>query len=136
MKLRLNKKVLAEMPAPVRSFVIEWRYRWHKNFISVVNRSDVPMQEDAKVTVINLLTGAHRTERVAGEFAGMTKLSPTDNLQLPAGCVAVVTGIFLGHPWLTIYQSEEHIKARLQLSGNMIRLVELHQQDAIEGRMA
>lgn len=105
MKLRLNKKVLAEMPAPVRSLVMEWRDRWHKSFISVVNRSDVPMQEDAKVTVINLLTGSHRTERVAGEFAGTTRISPTANLNLPEGCVAVVTGIFLGHPWLTIYQA-------------------------------
>jgi len=105
MKLRLNKKVLAEMPAPVRSLVIEWRDRWHKSFILVVNRTDVPMQEDAKVTVVNLLTEAQQTERVAGEFAGMTRISPTANLVLPAGCVAVVTGIFLGHPWLTIYQA-------------------------------
>lgn len=104
MKLRLNKKVLAEMPAPVRSLVMEWRDRWHKSFISVCNRTEVPMQEDAKITVINLLTESQQTERVAGEFAGLTRLSPTDNLPLPTGCVAVVTGIFLGHPWLTIYQ--------------------------------
>lgn len=104
MKIRLNKKVLAEMPRPVRVLVEDWRNRWHKSFISVVNRNEVPCQEDAKVTVINLLSGKAQTERVAGEFAGMTRLSPTADIPLPEGCVAVVTGIFLGHPWLTIYQ--------------------------------
>lgn len=104
MKLRLNKKTLAEMPAPVRSLVIEWRDRWHKSFISVETRPSFYLQEDAQVTLINLLTDKQQTERVAGEFAGMTKLSPTDEITLPVGMVAVVTGIFLGHPWLTIYQ--------------------------------
>lgn len=107
MKLRLNKKTLAEMPTPVRALVQDWRDKWHKSFISVCTRSEVPMQEDAKITVINLLANTQQTERVAGEFAGMTKLSPTDNLPLPHGCVAVVSGFFCGHPWLTIYQGRK-----------------------------
>lgn len=105
MKLRLNKKVLAEMPAPVRSLVIEWRDRWHKSFISVVNAPVLCLHEDAKVTVVNLLTEQQQTERVAGEFAGMTRLSPTAELRLTEGMVAVVSGFFCGHPWLTIYQA-------------------------------
>jgi hypothetical protein len=104
MKLRLNKKVLAEMPEPVRRLVVEWRDKWHKSAINVVNKPEFYAQEDAKVVMINLITGAQLTQRVAGEFAGMTKLSPTATVPVPEGCVAVVSGFFLGNPWMTIYQ--------------------------------
>lgn len=105
MKVRLNKQVLAEMPEPVRALVLDWKNRHRKSFISVVNTTKLCLQEDAKVTLINLLSGRQQTERVAGEFAGMTRLSPTADLTLSEGMVAVVTGFFCGHPWLTIYQA-------------------------------
>ena len=125
MKLRLNKQVLAQMPPPVRALVVEWRNRWHKTCISVCTRTEVPAEEDAKVTLINLLTDRQQTERVAGEWAGMTRLSPTANIPLPEHCVAVVTGIFLGHPWLTIYQGKPGVvgaieDAPLKLEGRML----------------
>ena len=124
------------MPAPVRALVLDWKAKWHKSFVSVVNTNKFCPGEDAKVTIINLLSGEQQTERIAGEFAGFTKLSPCDDIPLPDGCVAVCSGFFCGHPWLTIYQSTEQVKARLQLSGNMIRLPELHQNDVVEGRLA
>ena len=125
MKLRLNKRTLADMPPPVRTLVTEWRNRWHKTHISVCTRTEFCPGEDAKVVMINLLTGVAVQQRVAGEWAGMTRLSPTDNIPLPEGCVAVVTGIFLGHPWLTVYQGAPGAVAKLndeplKLEGAMI----------------
>lgn len=93
------------MPEHVRSVVQEWHQRHRKAFISVVDSATVPMQEDARVTVVNLLNGMVQSERVAGEWAGLTKLSPTGSATLPPHCVAVCSGFFLGVPWLTIYQS-------------------------------
>jgi len=52
----------------------------------------------------NLATHVQVHARAAGEFAGMTKLSPTAEIPLPVGVVAVEEGYFLGHPFLTIYQ--------------------------------
>ena len=104
MKLRLNKKVMAEMPDQVRALVQDWKDRWHKANISVQTVTQFCPSEDAKVVVINLLTTESKAVRVAGEWAGMTELSPTATVPLPEGCVAVVSGIFLGHPWLTLYQ--------------------------------
>jgi hypothetical protein len=107
MKLRLNKKVLSEMPQEVRELVLAWKEKYHKSKISVENVTQFYAREDAKITIINLLTGMSQTERVAGEFAGMTKLSPTATVPLPENCVAVVTGIFCGMPWLTLYQGSK-----------------------------
>ena len=107
MKLRLNKATLAQMPEAVRQIVQEWQRTSRKAFISVETRPTFYPQEDAKVTMINLLTEKQQTERVAGEWAGLTRFSPTSTVTLPAGMVAVVTGIFLGHHWLTIYQGTD-----------------------------
>ena len=38
MKIRLNKKTLADMPEPVREMVAEWQKRSRKAFISVETR--------------------------------------------------------------------------------------------------
>lgn len=105
MKLRLNKATLAQMPEAVRTIVQDWKATSRKAFISVENRPTFWAQEDAKVTLVNLLTDKQQTERVAGECAGVTRLAPNAHIPLPEGMVAVVTGIFLGHHWLTIYQS-------------------------------
>jgi len=104
MKVRINKKLLADMPIEVRVLVNEWRAKYGKSFISVEHCETFCPDEDARVTVINLATGASQTERVAGEFAGMTRLSPTAEIPLPVGVVAVETGFFCGTPWLTIHQ--------------------------------
>lgn len=135
MKVRINKKLLADMPPQVRELVEEWRGRWRKSFINVVNCDRFTPGEDAKVTVVNLLEGSQQTERVAGEFAGFTRLSPCDPVPLPAGCVAVATGFFCGHPWLTVYQSTQVVGAKLRLGGTTVRIAESTQQDAIEGRI-
>jgi len=95
------------MPDQVRALVTEWRDRWHKACISVKTVTEFHADEDAKVTVFNLLTGASKSARVAGEFAGMTSLSPCATIPLPEGCVAVASGFFCGHPWLTVYQGSK-----------------------------
>jgi hypothetical protein len=104
MKVRLNKKVLADMDPRVRALVVEWKNRWHKAFICVSERDGFYAEESARVTMINLATGRSHRESVAGEMAGMTRLSPTDKIPVPPGCVAVETGFFCGEPFLTIYQ--------------------------------
>jgi len=105
MKLRLNKPTLAQMQDDVRAIVIDWKERYHKSFITVENTDGFYADEDAKVTMINILTDKIQTAQVAGDFAGMTKLSPTAKIPLAEGVVAVVTGFFLGHPYLNIYQA-------------------------------
>lgn len=107
MKLRLNKATLAQMPEQVRQIVEDWKRTSRKAFISVETRPTFWAQEDAKVTLINLLTEKQQTERVAGDWAGYTRFAPNSQVPLPAGVVAVVTGIFLGHHWLTIYQGQD-----------------------------
>ena len=104
MKLRLNKQTLSQMPTQVREIVTEWKARHNKAFITVENTNGFYPSEDAKVSMINLLTEKQQTARVAGEFAGMTPLSPTAKVPLTEGMVAVVTGFFCGHPYLNIYQ--------------------------------
>lgn len=104
MRIRLNQKVLADMDPRVREIVVEWRNRYRKSFISVENRTSFFAREDMKVTMINLATGVRQDERVAGEFAGYTHLSPTAEIPLKPGIVAVVREFFCGTPYLTIYQ--------------------------------
>src|SRR5262245_21593966 len=64
MKVRINKKLLADMPEGVRRLVEEWRGKWRKSFICVTNVDKFAPGEDAKVTVFNLATGVSQTERV------------------------------------------------------------------------
>lgn len=104
MKVRLNKATLKQMPEQVRSIVQAWRDRFHKTTISFQNTTGFYAAEDAKVTLINLGTGAMGTAQAAGEFAGMTRLSPCDVIPLPVGVVAVEQGFFCGTPFLTIWQ--------------------------------
>ena len=105
-KLRINKSTLAAMPAPVRSIVQEWQGQYRKAFVRVRRAASFIAGESARVTVINLSTGAGQREVVAGEFAGFTRLSPTASIPLPADCVAVETGFFCGEPYLYIHQPE------------------------------
>lgn len=118
MKLRLNKKVLADMPDQVRELVTKWAAQYRKNFISVETVPQFYPGEDARVTILNLTTDKSQTARIAGDFAGTSAISPNAAIPLPHGCVAVVTGFFLGHPWLTVYQGGE--KQPLKLSGVMV----------------
>lgn len=121
MKVRITKQLLADMPEQVRRIVVEWKARHHKAFINVNDAKQLLPPEDASVTMINLTTGAQKEQRVAGEFAGYTRLSPTAIVPLPPGCVCVCTGFFLGHAWLSIYQNGEQIKTPpLKLSGIMV----------------
>lgn len=137
MKVRITKQLLSDMPHQVRVIVKEWRACHRKAFISVNNVTSFYPGEDAKVVMINLATGAAKQEQVAGEFAGMTKLSPTDAVPLPPGCVAVVTGFFLGHAWLTVYQNGDQFKVPpLKLSGVMVEVPAITQQGQLEGRVA
>lgn len=92
------------MPDPVRAIVTDWKARSRKAFVSVENVTGFFASEDARVTLINLATGKEASTQAAGEFAGMTALSPTDRIPLAPGIVAVETGFFCGHPFCNIYQ--------------------------------
>jgi hypothetical protein len=104
MKVRISKQSLSQMPEQVREIVEAWRSRYHKAYISVENRPSFIAAEDSRVTLINLQTGRSGTERVAGEFAGMTRLSPCAEIPLPVGVVAVEESFFCGVPFLTLHQ--------------------------------
>lgn len=104
MKIRLNKQTLQQMDPRVREVVEVWKARYRKAFISVENRQSFFPREDARITMLNLATGVQQKERAAGEFAGYTRLSPTAEVPLPVGVVAVVEEFFCGTPYLTIYQ--------------------------------
>jgi hypothetical protein len=120
-KVRINKQLLADMPPQVRNIVTNWKARHRKSFINVNEAKQILPPEDATVTMINLATGAQKEQRVAGEFAGFTHLSPTAIIPLPPGCVCVCHGFFLGVPWLSIYQNGGQIKTGpLKLSGIMV----------------
>jgi hypothetical protein len=104
MKIRLNKQVLDQMPAQVRELVVEWKNTYHRIFISVETVPQFYAEENARVTMINLVTGAEASAQAAGDFAGWTKLSPGQAIPLPPGVVAVEKGFFCGVPFLTIHQ--------------------------------
>ena len=95
------------MPEQVRTIVSNWQKQYHKAFISVENADKCCPHEDAKVTIINLFTEKQQTERVAGEMAGYTKLSPTSTIPLPPGIIAVETGFFCGTPYCNILQNNK-----------------------------
>jgi len=92
------------MDPQVREIIQRWRDRYHKAFFSVEQRTSFWAPEDAHVTKINLLTQATASAQAAGEFAGLTQLSPTAEIPLPVGMVAVVEEFFCGVPCLTLYQ--------------------------------
>jgi hypothetical protein len=103
-KINLNKKVLGQMDERVATLVSEWAARYHKRAISVQDRDSLYVPEDARVTLLNLATGASGQAQAAGDFAGMTSLSPNARVPLPVGVVAVVTGFFCGVPFCEITQ--------------------------------
>jgi len=92
------------MPEPVRQVVQEWALKHRRRQIAVEWRDSVFVHEDARYTVLNLLNGASQTERAAGEYAGMTRLSPTSEIPVVNGCVVIEDRIFLGQYFLTVYQ--------------------------------
>jgi hypothetical protein len=104
MKIRLNKESLSQMDERVRAIVADWKNQYRKSFITVENCDGFYADEDAKVTLINILTNKIVSAQVAGDFAGCTKLSPTAKIPVNIGVVAIVTGFFLGRPYLNIYQ--------------------------------
>ena len=104
MKLRLNRAVMDQMPAELRAMVSAWRAQYGRAFISVENRDGFTADEDSRVTLINLDTKKTASAQVAGDFSGMTQLSPTANIPLAPGVVAVETGFFLGVPFLNVFQ--------------------------------
>lgn len=105
MKIRLNKKTLAAMPAPIRLLVEDWQRQWRKAFISLNAVDKFYVDEDAKITAFSPDLSTSKTVRAAGEFAGFTELMPGQHCPLPPGCTAVASGFFCGHPWLTIYHN-------------------------------
>lgn len=106
MKYKLNKANLAKIPGPIRKMVEGWRLLYRKSTISVERCTKVYVQEDARYTAFSLDLSVSQTERAAGEWAGLTRLSPTAEIALPPGCTLVATGFFCGVPWLTLYHND------------------------------
>lgn len=104
MKIRINKNTLADMPDAVRAIVQTWKAQYGKAFVSVENREGFFPNEDARVTLLDLRSGATASAQAAGAFAGYTKLSPGAEVPLPVGVVAIEQGFFCGVPFLAIYQ--------------------------------
>ena len=92
------------MPDQVREIVAAWKAQYRRAFISVENRETFSAGEDSRVVLINLDSGKTAGSQVAGSFSGMTQLSPTANIPLAPGVVAVETGFFLGVPFLSVFQ--------------------------------
>jgi hypothetical protein len=108
MKISLNKKTLAALPAPIASVVADWKDRHHKRSISYDDRTTIYIQEDATYTAFNADLTATKTARAAGEWAGATGLRPSAECPLPPGCVMIEKGFFLGQPFLNIYHNNRH----------------------------
>lgn len=104
MKVRLNKKTLSEMPEAVRAIVSDWKTHYGKAFISVENRTSFFVGEDSRVTLLNLIDGSAASAQAAGDFAGMTQLSPNAQIPLVPGVVAIEQGFFCGLPYLNLFQ--------------------------------
>ena len=104
MKIRLNKNTLAALPAAVRPIVRMWIARYSKAFISVESAPSFCAEENARVTLVNLESEKSASAQVSGDFAGMTRLSPTAQIPLAPNVVAVEEGFFCGTPFLTIWQ--------------------------------
>lgn len=104
-KVRINKSFLASIPEPLRSIVAEWKLQYRKAKITVTRCDQFYASEDARITAISLLTGAEVSVRAAGEFAGLTKLSPTARIPVVPGVLFIERGFFCGVPFLTIYES-------------------------------
>lgn len=111
MSTRITKAFLATLPEPARVRVEEWRERYKRATVSVKDAEYLYFDEDAKVTMINLTTGKAADARGAGEFAGHAGLQPGKTMPLPRGIMAVVSGFFLGHAWLSIYRGAATIPA-------------------------
>lgn len=105
MKIRLNKKTLAALPIQLRPMVEEWRARWGKSAIAVNYRDKFYIEEDAKYTAFSADLSDVKTVRAGGEWNGVSLLVPGSDCPLPIGCTVLVTGLFQGEPWLTIYHN-------------------------------
>ena len=103
-RIRINKALLADMPEQVRNLVMDWKNQYGKAFVRVERCASFCAEESSRVTMISLANGKSQREVVAGEFAGMTRLSPTAQIPVPEGCTAVETGFFCGEPFLVIHQ--------------------------------
>jgi len=104
MKVKLSKKVYADMPKQVREVVQQWAQKEKRRDISVSSTDRLYIAEDAKYTLINLGTEVSQTERASGEWAGATKLMCNRYLDLQVGIVAIETRLFMGKAYLTIHQ--------------------------------
>lgn len=105
MKIRLNKKTIAALPAEVRTLVLAWKEQWHKAAFAVKYASRFYVEEDARFTGFSADLKKSLSIRAAGEWAGLTELTPGSHCPLPPGCTMVATGFFCGEPWLTIYHN-------------------------------
>jgi hypothetical protein len=92
------------MPEPVRARVQQWAAQYKKKTIRVETTTSFFADEDNRVEMINLFSGSTARAQVAGAFSGMTTLSPNARIPLEPGVVAIVTGFFLGVPFLELYQ--------------------------------
>ena len=105
MKLSISTKNLAGLPAPLAEKIREWGARYRKRQFSVSYATKVNCREDARYTAFSADFSRAVSQKAAGEFAGMTPLSPTAVIEIPSGSTVVEEDIFLGCPSLTVFHN-------------------------------
>jgi len=117
MKVRINAAVLSQLPPVLREIVEKFRKEKRKSHFNIEYRRKVFCQEDATYTAFSPDLSKKVVQRAAGEWAGMTRLSPTAEINLPPGGTIVETGYFLGVPFLNIFHNNEE-DCRLLVADN------------------
>jgi hypothetical protein len=104
-KVNINKKLLEQLPYAIRLNVTLWKERYKKRSIQVEQTNKVYVREDAHYTAYSPDTTTSQSIQASGEYAGLTKLSPTAVIDIPDGCTVVEEDIFCGTPFLNIYHN-------------------------------
>lgn len=102
-KVSINAALIKSLPKAVAEQVIEWKKQYRKRRIRIKNTEQVRVSEDSYYTAYSPEFSSSKTIQAAGEFAGMTSLSPTALIDIPFGAAVVEEQIFCGTPYLTIY---------------------------------
>jgi len=105
-KVRITKAVLAQLPEQLAEMIAEWKREYHKAHFSVEDCTEFYAGEDDHLRAFSPDFKSSARLRVAGEWAGLTGVTPGDRCPLPVGCVVAATGIFCGWPWLHVYTNQ------------------------------
>ena len=105
MKHRLNSAFYAQLPQPIAAFIREWAKKSRKAHVSVENRAQICIEEDARYMAFSADCTKQQSARAAGEWAGPAGLLPCAVCSIPPGCTLIETGYFLGKPFLHVFHN-------------------------------